>query len=267
LTAAPYIDIHQHLALGAGEFDLIEVPAEDAFPEWLDRAAAAMPRLPQGWTRALLPPVFFQSAGGAQDVRRLNDLMLAAAARPELSVVAAFGVVEPQQGEAAFAELDRIARQGLDGVAFSPRAQGVFADTPELVALVRHATGCGLLTLVHATPRSGNESLWRIWNLAEQCAPSPIVALGALGDWENVQAINAAESPGNLYYDTAGLADAAVAAAAKRLTLQRVLYGSGAHDAAHAARVRLSHEAIPEDLRPAVLRDNARRLLGAGGAA
>lgn len=261
-----FIDLHQHLGLGRGEFDLIEIPDEDAFAGWLDHAAATMPRLPHGCARALLPPIYFQSAGGAEDVRRLNDLMLAAAARPELSAVAAFGVVEPHHGEAAFAELDRIARLGLDGVVFSPRAQGVFANTPELVALVKHAATRGLLTLVHATPRSGNETLWRIRDLAEQCAPAPIVALGALGDWETVLAVTAGESPRNLHYDTAGIAVAAVAGLVKRLTTERLLYGSGAHDAARAALVGPLQQHLAEELGPAILRDNALRLLGARAA-
>jgi predicted TIM-barrel fold metal-dependent hydrolase len=256
-AAASGIDVHQHIGLGDDEFDLFDVPAEAAFDAWLNREAATLPALPPGWARVLLPPIYFKSTGGAKDVRRLNDLMAAAAARPEFRAMAAFGVVEPQQGEASFEELDRMARIGLAGPAFSPRAQGVFADTPELVALVRRATAQGLLSALHATPASGNEALWRIWNLAAQCAPVPILALGALAGWENVQAILAGGGPGNLYYDTARLAGGvALGGLATKLGSNRLLYGGGG-----------SAEAIPEALRDGILRDNALRLLGARAAA
>jgi predicted TIM-barrel fold metal-dependent hydrolase len=129
----------------------------------------------------------------------------------------------------------------------------------------------GLVPLVHAMPRSGNEALWRLWHLAEQFPSVPMVAVGALATWDQQQAILA--EPGrakNIVYDTSGLANGAesLLALAECLGPERLVFGSGAHcdeplDAAHLAE-ELAQSRLPEPLKRAVLWDNAARLFNLG---
>jgi predicted TIM-barrel fold metal-dependent hydrolase len=259
------IDVHEHIGLGSYEFDLAKVPERGDFHSWIDRVLAVGPA--GGQSRVLLPPLYYQTTQGIEDVRRLNDVLALAATRTDLHVAAALGFVEPQHGRAAFDEIDRIARGNLRGIVFSPRCQGVFADIPEMITLVKHAGEHGLVVMTHATPGSANERLWRIWNLAEQCADVKMLALGAFASWENIQQIlsNGGKAT-NLRYDTSGLEFEPITRVIEELGAERILYGSGAHDGRAAAAMRpIDREPfadLPDSIRAMVLHGNAAIFLG-----
>jgi hypothetical protein len=121
--------------------------------------------------------------------------------------------------------------------------------------------------MIHATPGSANERLWRIWNLAEQCADVKMLALGAFASWENIQEIlSNPDRVTNLRYDTSGLESEPITRVIEKLGAERILYGSGAHDGRAAAATRSSGREpfieLPDSIRAMVLHRNAAIFLG-----
>ena len=169
-------------ARGHDFVDFIEVEEAERI------AAAFSPELPDGCaaTLQLTPPLYYCLADGIAATRRINDALLANAAR--IGGLAA-GVVEPKFGDAALAEIERIGSLGARAIVWSARAQGVFINDRLMAELCRFAFAQGLVPMIHSAPFSVNESLERVWSLARQCEDVPMVVAGALASWENVQAI------------------------------------------------------------------------------
>jgi hypothetical protein len=242
--AAPRaIDVHGHLGPGDDENALFTVPGYDEFEAWLAGYA-----LPPGAPGILTAPAFYAYPGGLADSRRLNDL-LAAVVRAQPGHFLGFcGTVEPHFGNAGFEEVDRLATlPGCVGVVWRPKAHGAFADATTLVNLVRRAASHGLVPMVHASPRSANEALWRVWNLAEACPGVRIVALGALEGWDQGEQVlaNAGRAP-HLLYDTTGVAhgNAGLRRFVAALGAGRLLFGTGALTPRDAEETAVAHEAI-----------------------
>jgi predicted TIM-barrel fold metal-dependent hydrolase len=263
-------DIHVHFGLGGDEFELLEVPARADFARRVDAYLAELPGGVEGANGALLPPMYYALPGGVEDTRRLNDLVAAVRAAAPGRFPAAFGVVEPHHAEAALAEIDRIAGElGLAGLVFSHRAHGAIADVAITLRCVERAAARGLLPMLHATPFSGNEALWRVWRVAEMFADVPIVALGALSNFDQTEQILAnPERAPNLRYDTSGVLGSfgRFERLAERLGPHRLVYGSGAHDRRAAARagrqfIAILESALPEDVKVQILWGNAAALL------
>jgi predicted TIM-barrel fold metal-dependent hydrolase len=254
-------DFHTHVGLGHDECDLFEVPGRDRFDAWL----AAQPR--PATEAVALPPGFYAWPNGLEDTARLNDLM--AAWRAQGGCVAAFGVVEPHHGDAALAEIDRIAAIGLQGIAWRHRGHGVFADVPVMERFVARAARHNLVLALHASRHSGNEALWRLWGLAEACPGARFVALGAVADFEQQEELLAsARRAPNLRYDLTGLRGRHEL---KRLVdtfgAERLLFGTGAHDTGEALAVAgharlVTEAAIPDTAKEQILWRNAAVLLG-----
>lgn len=115
------IDIHRPLRLGDDPGDLPSVPARADFENWIGTRLAADPSAARS---VVLPPFIYAMADGLADTRRLNDLVSAAAAK--IGAVGAFATVEPQHGDAALAEIDRVAKDlKVTGLVWRHRLQGV----------------------------------------------------------------------------------------------------------------------------------------------
>lgn len=234
------------------------LPTWDEITLHLGKAAAG---LSPGAPRCVLPPAFYPLAEGIADNRRLNDLMLEFAATCDGR---AYGVAEPKYEDAARAEIERIARKGAVGVVWSPRAQGVFADDGHMAGLVRFAASAGLVSLIHSAPYSINESLARVWHLAAQCRDLPIVVLGALASWENVQAIQQGRQDlPALYYDISGVASVRdLGGLVAAIGPERFLFGSGGARF-HAATLDVVERCpFDDEAKTLILAQNARRLIG-----
>jgi len=263
-------DIHHHFACGTGELGLFRVPRREDFAGWI-QSCAALP-LAADSRIALQPPPYYVLTQGLEDTRRLNDLTRAVADAmgapvPALAPVV-LGTVEPHHGEAALEEIDRMARElRFAGIAWRHRAHGTFVDGPIMSKYVARAADNGLVPLLHAMPRSGNEALWRVWRLAEQFPSVPIVVVGALASWDQTQAILAEPNRAkNIIYDTSSVANGpdALLPLAERLGPERLVFGSGAHcdeplDAAQPAG-ELTRSNLPAPLQRAILWDNAAKL-------
>jgi predicted TIM-barrel fold metal-dependent hydrolase len=261
-------DFHVHLGLAADESDLFEVPPRAGFERWL--TGWARPGADGGRRHVLMPPTFYAWPNGLEDTRRLNDLVFAAQRADRRACPAAFGVVEPHHGEAALDEIDRVANElGMTGLVWRHRGHGVFADVPIMAKFVARAAERALLPVFHVTPRSGNEALWRVWRLAEQFPDVPMVALGALSSWDQVEQIvsNPGRAP-NLRYETSEMSEGprVLDRLVVALGAERLLYGSGVHNLRDAEVYASAHAAIagsdlPPRTKERILWRNASELL------
>lgn len=209
------------------------------------------------------PPLYYSLADGIADDRRINDALIAAASR--VNGFAA-GVAEPKYGEATLEEIERIAALGARAIVWSARAQGVFANDRLMADLCLHASGRGLVPMIHSAPFSVNESLERVWSLARKCGSVPMVVVGAMASWENVQAIaDNGGGPENLFYDLSGLASTwDLASLVGSGCTARLLFGSGGpRFLAGLFGIIEACSLDPAD-RDAILTGNAERLLALG---
>lgn len=262
MTAA--FDVHRHFALSTGVYDLFQVPEREQFHAW--EGLQTTPKTPG----VLMPPPYYALPAGIDDTRRLNDLAAHLQSNGS-GRLKAFGVVEAHHGDAALEEVERIGSElPLAGIAFAHRAQGVFADMPVMSRILRRAGALGLVCAVHASPLSGNESLWRIWRLVESAPETKVIALGALSDWDHLEQVlaNARRAP-NLFYDTSELTETAgsLARLVDAVGVDRILFGTGAHRQRDAETATSAEEfgreaALPDAAVDAILWDNASNMFG-----
>jgi predicted TIM-barrel fold metal-dependent hydrolase len=229
-------------------------------------AIAAEPSAPaavQGFDLAplLTPPLYYSLARGIEDDRRINDALLAAARRRGGR---AFCVSEPKFGERAREEIHRVMTQGAAGIVWSPRAQGLFGNDASLAQLCRLVAELGGVSLVHSTPFSVNESLPRLWNLATQCGDIPLIIVGALASWENVQTIRASRGgPDNVFYDLSGIAETYdLEGLVGGIGPDRLLFGSGGPRFLTAVLDVIERSSIDPEAREPILSANAAMLFG-----
>jgi predicted TIM-barrel fold metal-dependent hydrolase len=255
------VDVNFRAVRVADEFELVEAPAiAPRIAARLAELAGEPPAL-----RLPTPPVYYSLANGIADDRTINDALLAAARQLGSR---AFGVAEPKYGEAAAAEIERLAAAGAAGLVWSPRAQGLFANDHTLAELIRHADRHGLVSMVHSAPHSINEGLWRLWALADLCAGIPLVVLGAFEAWENIQLVRAEKGARDaLFYDLSAMSegydlDHLVAA----MGAGRLLFGSGGGDGVAATLGVVERATLGSADREAILRGNAERLFRLGKA-
>lgn len=251
----PIIDVNYRAVRVADEYELVD-------PASLPARIGAEPAGRAEVQRMLTPPVYYSLANGIADNRAINDALLAAASvHPGWR---AFGVAEPKYGDAAATELDRLAAQGAAGVVWSPRAQGLFGNDHSLAELVRHAAGCGLVSMIHSAPYSINEGLWRLSALAAQCSGIPLVVLGACESWENIQFIREHKGGGdNLSYDLSLLSESwDLDALAGSIGADRLLLGSGGGDLLERTLGIVERSSLAPEAKVAILSGNAVRLLG-----
>jgi predicted TIM-barrel fold metal-dependent hydrolase len=262
-------DVHRHIVPDSGDEEVFRVPERADFKAWIEAWRGGSPQEAEGVACALMPPAFYNLTNGIEDTRRLNDLVHAVCRARGASAAVAIGIVEPLHGEVALAEIDRAASElGMVGLVWRHRAQGIFVDAPIMQRLVERAAERRLVPMLHASPRSGNEALWRIWGLAERFPQVPMIVLGALTTWDDQQTIiGCGDRARNVHYDTAGFfgEPRQLGTLAERLGPHRLVFGSGAHCTAEddvAGRAQeIAESDLPDALKRAILVENARTLL------
>jgi predicted TIM-barrel fold metal-dependent hydrolase len=249
-------DVHCDLfAQGSGYEDLMDIAEVEAI------AASARPSPGRAEDLLLTPPAYYALANGIADDRSVNDALLGAALRLH---ALACGVAEPRFGKAALKEIERIAALGAAGIVFSPRAQGVFTADQAMVEACRHTARCGLAVMIRSAPYSINESLARIWTLAEACPEARLVVLGGFVSWENIQLARWNRGgPDNVSYDLSGLSEAHdLAALVADLGAERLMFGSGGSWDCGRVAALVEGCNLAESDRAAILAGNARVVFG-----
>lgn len=216
----------------------------------------------------LAPPTYYQTAAGVEAMRAVNDFVLGQArARPEIA--AAFGVVEPKYEGHAEPELERLAAQGVKGVVWSGRAQGVFVNDALMLSLCAKAHDLGLLSMYLTAPYSSNEALWRILALARRCPDVPVIVSGAMQGYDNAQHVaSMLDDPGNVYFDTASWSGSSgfIQFAGRLAEKERLVFGTGGSapvdQAAGKLRGALAAAGLSEGRIEGVMHRTARKLLG-----
>lgn len=237
----------------AGEFELVDTAGIAA------RLRQDLTHLPEA-RLVLTPPTYYSLANGVADNRAINDALAAeASARPGTR---ACGVVEPKYGDAAAAELERMAGLGLAGVVWSARAQGFFANDHTLAELCLHAHRLGMVSLIHSAPYSINEGLWRVWALAALCPGVPLLVTGAFESWENIMAACEHKGgPESLFYTLSHLSESwDLDGLAGAMGAERLLFGSGGGDLFDRTLGVVERSSISAGDKDAILSRNAEGL-------
>lgn len=255
------IDINHRLFSEGNDFvDLVET---DEICRIAAGGSAPSKPVVEGYSAsfAVHPPTYYSLSNGVADNRRINDVLLRIGAAWEGRIV---GVAEPKYGEPARDEIRRIAGLGASGIVWSPRAQGVFANDTHMADLCRFVAGLGLVSMIQTAPYSINESLTRIWHLAASCPDAPMVVLGALASWENIQTMQQNRGgPENLFYDTSGLCAARdMEGVVVAMGADRLVFGSGGRRLLAATLGIVESCSFDAAAKEAILSRNAAGLLG-----
>jgi uncharacterized protein len=259
---AHLFDMHVHLH--DGEKSLAEYLAQagaDKVP--LDGAAIMWFG---GGTQAL--------QGDPAGIRKGNDSVLAWAAKnPKLLPIA---TVHPYDGEAALAELARVAARGIKVLKIHPHTQKFDAADPRVLALVKRAGELGVVVLMdNASIVPGDCE--KLFNLALQAPKTTFIFahLGALNFrfWNILALARTAENlfAENIYFDLSGTAVLAAGSpieaefvwTVRNVGVEHVLFGSDFPQIS-VARTVAALERLPltAEEKAAIRFGNAQKLFG-----
>ncbi len=147
-------------------------------------------------------------AGQPERIRAGNDGIIALAARhPKIVPIA---TVQPYDGQAAVAELERVAARGVKLLKLHPHTQKFDAGDPRVLTLVRRAGELGVIALIdNANILPGDSE--RLFNLALS-APKTTFIFAHLGGmnfrfWTILKAARTAQNlfGENIYFDIAAI--------------------------------------------------------------
>ena len=143
-------------------------------------------------------------AGNPADITKRNDALIALAAKnPDMIAIA---TVHPHDGDAALAEVDRVAAGGVRLLKIHPHTQKFDAADPRVLTLVKHAGDKGMIVVMDnaSIVPSDNEKLF---NLA-LAAPKTRFIFGHMGGlgfrfWNILALARTAENlfADNIYFD------------------------------------------------------------------
>jgi len=269
-------DVHHHVgrafdALG-GELDPDTSDAEDRVRVEL---AERLRIMDEGGVRQALviPGHGYLRPHGIADTRRVNDEIAAYRDRTPERFPVACGIVEPRDGAAAFAEIDRAVDDlGLVALSFHTRFQGISMDSQWILRYLERMGERNLLPILHAMDDTPEESLWKLASIARAFPDLALLALDAFGGFEATrQCFFVADVAPNVVFDTSlSYNFDFIEDFARRFGAERVVFGTDLYS--HPVGRRISHllpqiEAcsLPDRDKAAILGGNARRLLRVPG--
>jgi predicted TIM-barrel fold metal-dependent hydrolase len=271
-VAFDVFDVHHHVgrafdALG-GELDAGTTDAAEYARVELSERLRIMDE--GGVRQALVIPGHgYLRPDGIAATRRVNDEIAAYRDRTPTRFPVACGIVEPRDGPAAFAEIDRAAGElGLVALSFHTRFQGVSMDSQWILRYLERMGERDLLPVIHAMDDTPEESLWKLASVARSFPDLTILALDAFGGFEATrQCFFVAEVAPNVVFDTSlSYNFDFIEEFARRFGAARVVFGTDLYS--HPVGRRISHllpqieaSSLSDDDKAAVLGGNARRLL------
>jgi len=206
---------------------------------------------------------------GLADTRVVNDEIAAYRDRTPDRFPVACGIVEPRDGAAAFAEIDRAADElGLVALSFHTRFQGVSLDSRWIVRYLERMGERGLVPVIHAMDDTPEEALWKLASIARELPDLTLLALDAFGGFEATrQCFFVAEVAPNIVFDTSlsynfdFIEDFAV-----RFGAHRVVFGTDLYSFPVGRRIshllpQIEASSLSDADKAAVLGGTARRLL------
>jgi len=265
-------DVHHHVgrafdALG-GELD----PADDGRDEFAAIELADRLRImDEGGVRQamVIPGHGYLRPRGLADTRVVNDEIAAYRDRMPERFTVACGIVEPRDGTAAFAEIDRVDDElDLVALSFHTRFQGVSLDSRWIVRYLERMGERGLVPVIHAMDDTPEEALWKLASVARELPDLTILALDAFGGFEATrQCFFVADVAPNIVFDTRlsynfdFIEDFAV-----RFGAERVVFGTDLYSFPVGRRIshllpQIEASSLSDADQAAVLGGTARRLL------
>jgi predicted TIM-barrel fold metal-dependent hydrolase len=162
------IDLHIHVAFEAEAATSMH-RSRRILPQDLD-AATSDPRLIRG--------MIVMATGGPEKTRTQNDRLIAWVADDPSKF--AIGSVDPADGEAALAELDRLAKLGVRWLKLHPNTQKFDVASPAVLAVVRRAGELGMPVTFDASVVLDADQIGKFVVLATQ-APNTQIVLAHMG--------------------------------------------------------------------------------------
>src|SRR3989442_201713 len=238
-------DVHHHVgrafdALG-GELDPgTEDHAELARVELADRLRI----MDEGGVHQALviPGHGYLRPRGIADTRQVNDEIAAYRDRTPDRFPVACGIVDPRDGAAAFAEIDRVADElELVALSFHTRFQGVSMDSRWILQYLERMGERGLVPIIHAMDDTPEEALWKLASVARELPQLTILALDAFGGFEATrQCFFVADVAPNIVFDTSlSYNFDFIEDFAARFGAERVVFGTDLYS--HPVGRRISH--------------------------
>ena len=275
-TEFEVLDVHHHVgnafrALGGAddatpdldeaEFARIELASR---LEIMDRAAVQQ--------SIVIPGHGYHRPNGIADTRAENDAIAAYRDRTPDRFPGAVGIVEPRDGAASLAELQRGKDElGLVGMSFHTRFQGVSLDSQWIITYCARMAELGLVPVIHAMNETPEEALWKLAVVARTVPDTPVLALDAFGSYEATrECFFIAEVAPNIVFDTSlSYNFDFIEDFANQFGADRVVFGTDLYS--HPVGRRISHlldqiraSALSDADKQAILAGNARRLFGLG---
>ncbi len=212
--------------------------------------------------------------GGIDRIRANNDELIALASKhPKMLPIA---TVHPYDGDAALAELQRVAGRGVKVLKIHPHTQRFDAADARVLALTQRAGELGVIVLMdNANILPGDSE--KLFNLALQ-APKTTFIFAHLGGlnfrfWNILAAARTAENlfANNIYFDISAMAvlvaDSPVEAefvwTIRNVGVDHVLFGSDSPQYSLAQNLdALNRLGLTESEKTAIRYGNARKLFG-----
>ena len=268
------LDVHHHVgdafrALG-GPVDSSPEMSEDEYRRIELASRLAIMDRESVQQAIVIPGHGYLRTNGIADTMAENDAIAAYRDLTPARFPAAVGIVEPRDGEASLAELDRSRHElGLVGMSFHTRFQGVSLDSQWVLAYCERMAEIGLVPVIHAMNETPEEALWKLAVLARSIPDTPVLALDAFGSYEATrECFFIAETAPNIVFDTSLSYNFDFAEEfAKRFGAERVVFGTDLYS--YPVGRRISHvlgqikaSALSDADKAAILAGNARRLFG-----
>jgi predicted TIM-barrel fold metal-dependent hydrolase len=269
-------DVHHHVgrafdALG-GELD----PGADGRDDFAAIELADRLRImDEGGVRQamVIPGHGYLRPRGLVDTRAVNDEIAAYRDCTPDRFPVACGIVEPRDGAAAFAEIDRTADElGLVALSFHTRFQGVSLDSRWIVRYLERMGEHGMVPVIHAMDDTPEEALWKLASIARALPDLALLALDAFGGFEATRHcfFDAAVAP-NVVFDTSlSYNFDFIEDFVGRFGADRVVFGTDLYSFPVGRRIshllpQIEASALGDADKAAVLGGTARRLLRVPG--
>jgi predicted TIM-barrel fold metal-dependent hydrolase len=274
--AVDVFDVHHHVgrafdALG-GELD----PGADGREEFAAIELADRLRIMDegGVHQAMVIPGHgYLRPRGLADTRVVNDEIAAYRDRTPDRFPVACGIVEPRDGAAAFAEIDRTAEElGLVALSFHTRFQGVSLDSRWIVRYLERMGEHGMVPVIHAMDDTPEEALWKLASIARALPDLTLLALDAFGGFEATRhCFFVADVAPNVVFDTSlSYNFDFIEDFVGRFGADRVVFGTDLYSFPVGRRIshllpQIEASALGDADKAAVLGGTARRLLRVPG--
>ena len=275
-TEFEILDVHHHVGnafralggavdsapeLSGAEFDEIELASR---LEIMDRSSVQQ--------ALVIPGHGYHRINGIADTRAENDAIARYRDRTPDRFPGAIGIVEPRDGPASLAEIDRCQDElGLVGMSFHTRFQGVSLDSQWVLSYCARMADVGLVPVIHAMNETPEEALWKLAVLARSIPDTPVLALDAFSSFEATrECFFIAEVAPNIVFDTSLSYNFDFAEDfAVRFGADRVVFGTDLYSYPVGRRIshlleQIQQSALSNDDKAAILAGNARRLFGVG---